>query len=211
MTSHTVKGGQNLSTVAVDISMSLDGYITGPSPNLEQGLGRGGEAIHGWVMASDPAPEETALVDRGFRATGAVVMGRRTFDFVDGPHGWKEERGYGYDQDRSQSPPNFVVTHRPPEAPRHRTGFTFVTDGVASALARASEAAGDKEVVIMGGADISCQALLMGAVDELRIHLSPVLMGAGTPLFALVSDRVMLTQQDVLVTPCATHLTYRVD
>src|SRR5699024_10699756 len=78
MTSHTVKGGQNMSTVVVDISMSLDGYITGPSPNLEQGLGRGGEAIHGWVMASDPAPEETALVDRGFRATGAVVMGRRT-------------------------------------------------------------------------------------------------------------------------------------
>lgn len=197
-----------MSTVVVDISMSLDGYVTGPGPDFERGLGRGGEAIQGWVMA--PAPEETSLLDRGFRGTGAVVMGRRTFDFVDGPHGWNEERGYGYDQDRSQAPPNFVVTHRPPSNPRHQAGFTFVTDGIASALAQASKVAGDKEVVIMGGADVSCQALLMGAVDQLRIHLSPVLMGAGTSLFALVSDRVLLTQQDVLVTPHATHLTYRV-
>lgn len=199
-----------MSTVVVDISMSLDGYVTGPGPNLERGLGQGGEAIQGWAMVPDPAPEETALLDRGFRDTGAVVMGRRTFDFVDGPHGWKEERGYGYDQDQSQAPPNFVVTHRPPDNPRHRSGFTFVTDGVTSALSQASEAAGDKEVVVMGGADVSCQALLMGAVDELRVHLSPVLMGAGTPLFALVSDRLLLTQRNVLVTPHATHLTYRV-
>lgn len=199
-----------MSTVVVDISMSLDGYVTGPGPDLERGLGRHGEAIQGWVLGPDAAPEETALLDEAFRATGAVVMGRRTFDFVDGPHGWKEERGYGYDQDRSRAPDAFVVTHRAPDDPRHRSGFTFVTDGIASALAQASEVAGTKEVVIMGGADVACQALLMGAVDQLRIHLSPVLMGAGTSLFALVKDRVLLTQQDVLVTPHATHLTYRV-
>lgn len=137
-------------------------------------------------------------------------MGRRTFDFVDGPQGWKDDRGYGYEQDQSQAPHNFVVTHRAPSRARHVAGFTFVTGGIAPAISQAAKAAGDKEIVIMGGADIAGQALAMGAVDELRIHLSPVLMGSGKRLFDHVTEQILLTQRNVVVTPHATHLTYGV-
>ncbi|WP_418153481.1 dihydrofolate reductase family protein [Actinoalloteichus caeruleus] len=198
-----------MSKVVVDISMSLDGFVTGPNAGPDQGLGEGGEPIHRWVMPEEPSPEDSALLDAAFRATGAVVMGRRTFDVIDGAAGWKDDLGYGYEQDQSQAPPNFVVTHEPPANPRHQTGFTFVTEGVAAAVAAAREVAGDRETVIMGGGDVCAQALALNLVDELRIHLSPVLMGSGTPLFAHIDQRVLLSQSAVTVTPNATHLTYQ--
>ena len=138
-------------------------------------------------------------------------MGRRTFDFIDGSQGWEGDRGYGYEQDQSQAPHNFVVSHQAPQQARHVGDFTFVTSGIASTISQAAKAAGNKEIVIMGGADVAGQALAMGAVDELRIHLSPVLMGSGTRLFDHVTEQTLLTQQSAVVTPYATHLTYHVD
>ncbi len=199
-----------MSKVVVDISVSLDGYVTGPDADSAQGLGRDGQPIQRWVTSAERSPQDAAILREGFRATGAVIMGRRTFDFVDGAHGWQGDRGYGYEQDQSQAPPSFVVTHRAPRRRRHTVGFTFVTDGVASAVSQATKAAGGGEVVIMGGADVAGQALAMGMVHELRVHLAPVLMGAGTRLFDHVTEQIPLTQQDAVVTPYATHLTYRV-
>lgn len=198
-----------MSAVIADISMSLDGYVTGPDPDLEHGLGQGGEAIHQWVFNSHASPQDRRFLENAGEATGAVVMGRRTFDFVDGPHGWDEEVGYSYDHQTPSRPPVFVVTHAAPQRPRHTEGFTFMTDGIAAVVAAARQAAGEREVVIMGGASVIDQALTAGLVDRLRIHLSPVLMGAGTRLFGLVDECLRLTQADVVVTPHATHLTYR--
>lgn len=199
-----------MSQVVADISMSLDGYVTGPDAGPNQGLGRGGEPLQDWALRPEPSVEDQALLDTGFSATGAVIMGRRTFDVIDGEHGWKDDIGFGYEQDQSQAPPNFVVTHQVPSHPRHRNGFTFVTDGIAAAVDAAKEVSGDKEVVFMGGADIIGQALKLGLVDELRIHLSPVLLGGGARLFDHIEQRMLLTQTDAVVTPYATHLTYRV-
>ncbi|HJB10135.1 MAG TPA: dihydrofolate reductase family protein [Candidatus Brachybacterium merdavium] len=197
-------------TVVADISMSLDGFITGPGPDLEHGLGRGGEAIQQWVFASHDSPRDRAILESADQSTGAVVMGRRTFDFIDGPHGWDEEVSYSYDHPTPSLPPIFVVTHQVPARPRH-SGFTYVTTGIEAALTRAREAAGEREVVIMGGASVIAQALTARLVDRIRIHLSPVLMGAGTPLFELVDETIQLLQEDVVITPNVSHLTYTVD
>lgn len=198
-----------MSRVVADITMSLDGYVTGPDPDLEHGLGTGGEAIQEWVFSSHSSPRDREFLETAGRATGAVVMGRRTFDFVDGPHGWNEEVNYSYDHQTPARPPVVVVTHAVPEQTRHAGGFTFVTDGVAAAIATAGRLAGEREVVVMGGASVIDQALAQGLVEELRIHLSPVLMGSGTRLFDLIDGRLLLSQADVVVTPHATHLSYR--
>lgn len=211
-----------MSTVIADISMSLDGYVTGPAPDLEHGLGRGGEAIQQWAFDSHDSPRDRAFLESAEESTGAVLMGRRTFDFVDGPHGWTQEVSYSYDHPPASLPPMFVLTHEAPENPRHREGFTFVTDGIESAIAQAREAALAKgasdaaappvgrEVVLMGGASVIAQAISAGLVDRIRIHLSPVLMGSGTRLFELVDETVQLVQDGVVVTPNATHLTYTI-
>lgn len=205
-----------MSTVVADISMSLDGFVTGPDPDLEHGLGRGGEAIQQWVFASHDSPRDRAFLESAEESTGAVVMGRHTFDFVDGPHGWTQEISYSYDHPTASLPPIFVVTHEAPENPRHREGFTFVTDGLEAAVAQAREAAhagdasGGREVVLMGGASVIAQAISAGLVDQIRIHLASVLMGSGTRLFDLVDDKVQLVQDDAVVTPNATHLTYTI-
>jgi len=195
--------------VIADISMSLDGYVTAPGADAEHGLGIDGEGIHGWVLDEPRSPVDEAVLASSFEATGAVVMGRRLFDIVDGPHGWSEEVGYGHDQDQSAAPPCFVVTHRPPAHVRLASRFRFVTEGVAAAVDQARAAAGDRDVFIMGGADVIDQSLSAGLVDELRIHLSPLLVGGGTKLFALLGP-ITLLQREVTVSPRATHLTYEV-
>lgn len=197
-----------MSTVVADISMSLDGYVTGPEPGEDSGLGHGGEAIQGWVFNAKDSPPDRQFLDEASSGTGAVIMGRNTFDFVDSPNGWNAEVSYGYDQGPPELPPVFVVTHAAPEDPRH--AFTFITDGLEPAVTAAQKAAGDKDVMIMGGAAVIDQALTAGLVDQLRIHLSPVLMGGGTRLFDLVDERILLRQDDVVVTGLATHLTYRI-
>lgn len=200
-----------MSTVVADISMSLDGYVTGPDPDVEHGLGRGGEAIQQWVFQSHTSPQDRNFLETSASATGAVVMGRRTFNFVNGPQGWDDDVDYAYDHQMPARPPVFVVTHRKPEDSTLSGGYTFITNGVEPAVAAAREAAGDRETVLMGGAEVIDQALCAGLVDLLRIHLSPVIMGAGTRLFDLIDEPLPLTQDETVVTPYATHLTYRMN
>jgi len=192
-----------MTRVVADITMSLDGYITGPDPGLEHGLGIGGEDLHRWAFSDDPVDAEQLRT--GTERSGAVVMGRRLFDIVDGPHGWDDDVGYGARE--VGSPPFFVVTHSPPEHRRLELAFTFVVDGIGAAIDRARDAAGERDVVIMGGGDVIAQALDAGLVDELRLHLAPMVLGDGTPLFRDVG-RTEMRQTDVQVSPFATHLTY---
>jgi dihydrofolate reductase len=195
--------------VIADISMSLDGYVTAPGADQEHGLGIDGEGIHGWVLQEPRSPVDEAILAGSFEATGAVVMGRRLFDIVDGPNGWSEEVGYGHDQDQSAAPPCYVVTHEAPAHVRLASRFRFVTEGVAAAVDQGRAAAGDKDLFIMGGANVIDQCLAAGLVDELRIHLSPLLVGGGTRLFDSVGPAV-LRQRAVVESPRATHLTYEV-
>ena len=198
-----------MSKVIADISMSLDGYVTARGAGREHGLGIGGEAIHAWVLAKPRSPVDEAVLARSFEETGAVVMGRRLYDIVDGPDGWNDDIGYGHDQNQSAAPPCYVVTHEPPARVRLASRFRFVTGGVADAIDQARVAAGDKDVVVMGGANVVDQSLAAGLVDELRIHLSPLVLGAGTRLFDLAGP-VTLVQREVMGSPRATHLTYEV-
>jgi len=195
-----------MTKVVADISVSLDGFVTGPDVTLEQGLGRGGEALHTWALDGDAVDREilTTTTD----ATGAVIMGRRLFDIIDGPHGWTDEMAYG--ADLAAAPPVLVVTRTPPERTRLSPDrFTFVVDGIRSAVAKARTLADDRDVVIMGGGETIRGALDAGVVDELRLHLAPVLLGAGTPLFTGAVLRP-LRQIHVRASGHATHLTYRV-
>jgi dihydrofolate reductase len=189
--------------------MSLDGYVTARDPGPEHGLGIGGEAIHAWVLEEPRSPVDEAVLARSFEKTGAVVMGRRLYDIVDGPNGWNEDVGYGHDQNQSAAPPCYVVTHEAPALVRLASRFRFVTGGVAAAIDQARAAAGDKNVVVMGGANVIDQSLEARLVDELRIHLSPLVLGDGTRLFDLVG-RTTLVQREVTESPRATHLTYDV-
>ena len=191
--------------VVIDISMSVDGFVTGPDAGPARGLGIGGEALHTWAFSSDEA--DRAVLDRAAAASGAVVMGRRTFDVVDGPDGWSDQVGYGAERDQSTAPPCYVVTSRRPEVVRLADRFTFVHTGVADAIDRAREVAADKDVVVMGGADVCQQVLALRLADELSLHLAPVLLGAGAMLFAGVP--LELEQVAAVPTSTATHLTYR--
>jgi dihydrofolate reductase len=198
-----------MSKVIADISMSLDGYVTAPGAGQEHGLGLGGEAIHAWVLEEPRSPVDEAVLADSFERTGAVVMGRRLYDIVDGPGGWNDDVGYGHDQDQSAAPTCYVITHKPPAQVRLASRFRFVTEGVADAIDQARAAAGDKDVVVMGGANVIDQSLAAGLVDELRIHLSPLVMGGGTRLFDLAGPTT-LVQREVTMSPRATHLTYEV-
>lgn len=193
-----------MTRVIADITMSLDGFVTGPDPDLEHGLGRGGEPLHTWAVKSDHEVDDRILRE-STEESGAVVMGRRLFDIVDGPLGWSEEMGYG--ARHAAAPPFFVVTHQAPEQVRLNLGFTFVTTGIDDAIRQASAAAGEKNVVVMGGGDVIGQCLDAGLAHELRLHLAPMVLGAGTPLFRGMR-RHLYTQRRVEVSPVATHLFY---
>jgi dihydrofolate reductase len=195
-----------MTKVIGDITMSLDGFVTGPGADLEHGLGRDADGLHAWAIESDD-PVDRDVLQRHTEDSGAVLMGRRTFDTVDGPYGWSDERGYG--ADRAATPPFFVVTSTRPAAVRLPLDFTFVLDGPAAAVDLAYDAAGDGDVFVMGGGALVAGCLDDGLLDELRIHLSPEVLGAGTPLFGDVS-RHRLRQRSVEVSPVATHLVYDV-
>ena len=191
--------------VIADITMSLDGYVTGPGADPQHGLGDAPE-LHAWVSDQDAVDAE--ILERSTAASGAVVMGRRLFDTVDGPDGWSTEMGYGAEQ--VGMPPFFVVTHTPPEHVRleQELGmrFTFVSD-LHSAIDQARAAATDGDVVIMGGGDVIGQALEQGIVDEFLVHLAPLLLGGGTPLFR-AGTRQRYRQRDVRPSRNAVHIAY---
>jgi dihydrofolate reductase len=187
-----------MSKVIADITMSLDGYVTGPSGDVDE--------LHAWVTDQDPV--DTEILERATAETGAVVMGRRLFDIVDGSNGWTKDMGYGAQQ--AGTPPFFVVTHSAPQHVRleRELGmrFTFVDDLMA-AVDQARTAATDGHVVIMGGGDVIGQAMEQGLVDELRLHLAPILLGGGTPLFRAGTHQ-RYRQRDVRPSSNAVHLTY---
>ncbi|MFD7938821.1 dihydrofolate reductase family protein [Streptomyces sp. NPDC059755] len=198
--------------IIADISLSLDGFVTGPDPGPDNGLGTGGEALHTWAFSDDP--DDHRILREGTARSGAVVLGRRLFDLVDGPDGWNDESGYGAGE--VGRPAFVVVTSSPPKSVR-LTGldWTFVTTGLPDAVAvareradAASSAAGtDLDVVLMGGGATIGSALAAGLVDVLSLHLAPTILGAGTPLFTGGVPRT-LVQRSVTSTSTATHLTY---
>lgn len=200
-----------MARVEANISVSLDGYVTGPGVEQTPGLGEGGEALHAWLHDE----QGRRILDDEFAAWGAVITSRRVYEDTGGwgrdgqllpPH---PSRGDAVEVGPDRMPV-FVVTHRPHDpVVKSATTFTFVTDGIAAAVTRAAEAAGDKLVNIMGGASIIRQAVDAGVVDRLRLHLAPVLLGSGTRLFRTgVPARLhLIAYQD---TPHATHLTYEV-
>ncbi len=191
--------------VIADITMSLDGFVTGEGADEQHGLGDAPE-LHTWVRQQDAA--DTEVLAQATAQSGAVVMGRRLFDLVNGPDGWSKNMGYGADQ--TGTPPFFVVTHSPPQDVRleRELGMrcTFVSDLV-TAIGQARSAAAHGDVVIMGGGDIIGQALEQGLVEELRLHLAPMVLGGGTPLFR-AGTRQMYRQCEVRPSRNAVHLTY---
>ena len=186
--------------VSISISVSLDGYINGPDVTLEQGLGRGGEALHEWAFNGNEKNRE--VVDAAGHGTGAIICGRRTYDLsiqwwgADGPTG-------------EQRIPVFVLTHSVPDDVPEGSVYTFVTGGIEDALEQAEAAAGDGSVAVGGGAETFRQYLAAGLVDEIGINLVPVLLGGGTPLFG-EGEQSKLELLEVIDTPLATHLRYRV-
>jgi dihydrofolate reductase len=194
-----------MSKVIADITMSLDGYVTGPPADSQHGFGDVDE-LHTWVVEQDPV--DTEILERIAAETGAVVMGRRLFDIVDGSNGWTKDMGYG--AQLAATPPFFVVTHSAPQHVRleRELGmrFSFV-DELTTAVDQARTAAIDGHVVIMGGGDVIGQAIEKGLVDELHLHLAPLLLGGGTPLFR-VGTRQRYRQRDVRPSSNAVHLTY---
>ena len=191
--------------VIADITMSLDGFVTGEGADEQHGLGDAPE-LHTWVMQQDAV--DTEILEQATGASGAVVMGRRLFDVVNSPDGWNKDMGYGADQ--TGTPPFFVVTHSPPTDVRleRELGMSviFVGDLVTS-IDQARSAATHGDVVIMGGGNIIGQALEQRLVDELRLHLAPMVLGGGTPLFK-PGIRQMYRQRDVRPSRNAVHITY---
>jgi dihydrofolate reductase len=169
--------------VLAGITISLDGYITGPNDRPGAGLGEGGERLHWWVFGGpwtyasgargQPDPVDEAYLGSVFPTAGAFLIGRSMYDAADG---WGDDPGFGV--------PAFVVTHRPhPRLIKGSTSFEFVTDGFEAAVAKARAAAGAKNVLVMGGGDLLRQSLDAGIVDELTLTIAPVLLGAGKRLF----------------------------
>jgi dihydrofolate reductase len=203
-----------MTRIVADISASLDGFVTGPDPGPDNGLGTGGEALHTWAFSDDP--DEQRIVSQATSRSGSVVLGRRLFDIVDGPGGWNDEVGYGAGE--VGKPPFVVVTSAPPQSVRLTDlDWTFVTTGLADAVSAARERAEaassdrgeDLDVVLMGGGATIGSAVAAGLVDVLSLHLAPVILGTGTPLFTAGSSRT-LHQRSVIATSNATHLTYDV-
>ena len=200
-----------MAKVMIDLSMSLDGFITGPNPTPDQGLGDGGAPLHQWYFNgtepshhSDffkPLGSSREVVDEMFETTGAIVVGRSWYDITNGWEGNHPIRGASV----------FLVTHKAPDRiPQGETPIIVVTEGVESAVKQAKAAAGDK-VVTVGGASIAQQCLNAGLVDEIIIHLVPILLGDGVRLFDKLGS-TPLEMEIVRVTeaPGVTHIRYRV-
>jgi dihydrofolate reductase len=188
--------------VVFDISMSLDGFMTAANRRPEEPMGDGGERLHEWAFGNDERDREVLI--SGAAGLGAVIAGRRTFD--DSLPWWGADGPTG-----SARVPVFVLTHDAPQDPPEGGVYTFVTGGIEDTLKQARDVAGDKDVTVMGGADTGRQYLRAGLVDELSIHLVPVLFGSGTRMFEHLGDQhLQLEHAGVTQTAAATHLRYRI-
>jgi dihydrofolate reductase len=208
-----------------EISMSLDGFVAGPNQTLEEPLGRGGELLHEWALKSQAwreshgkeggeAGADSEMIEELLRNRRATIMGRRMFSGGEGP--WEDDPNADawWGDEPPFHHPVFVLTHheREPVTKEGGTTFTFVTDGIESALEQARAAAGDGDVAVAGGADVAQQYLKAGLLDELHIHLVPVLLGGGVRLFEddLAGAPATLECTRVIESPTGVaHLTYR--
>ncbi len=196
-----------MTKVTANITISVDGYVTGPDDGPAKGLGEGGERLHYWVFGGpwsyddeargEPLPADAEFVAEMMARQGAVVGGRNTYEAA---RHWGDRNPFGV--------PMFIVTHRPSEQPAGGE-FEFVA-GVEAAVARARDVAGERDVGIMGGADVIRQALAAGLVDELTIIVAPLILGGGKRLFEGFDRDVGLEQLGLRQSPLATFITYRV-
>lgn len=212
-----------MARLRLDISMSLDGFVAGPHQSEEDPLGEGGTQLHEWAieLAAWRRPHgrdggevnaSTQVVEESLENLGAAVMGRNMFGGGPGPWGDDPWDGWWGD-DPPFHVPVFILTHhaREPVAKEGGTTFTFVTDGIESALDQAREAAGGQDVTLSGGANVAQQYLKAGLIDEMQLHVVPVLLGDGARLFDNLGDaRVGLECTRTVEAPGVTHLTYRV-
>ena len=209
-----------MSTVTAQISISLDGFTAGPDQSPEHPLGIGGEQLHEWALATEAwrRPHgraggernvDSEVIEQLTAGVGAHVMGRRMFGGGEGA--WDEDWTGWWGDEPPFHAPVFVLTHhdREPLAMQGGTTFTFVTDGIGQALEQARAAAGGQKVAIAGGASAIRQCLAAGLLDELALHIVPVLLGSGTRLLEDVGD-VRFEQTSVVAGPAVTHATYRV-
>jgi len=213
-----------MSMLRCHISISADGFVAGPNQSEAEPLGEGGEQLHDWVVSlaawrephgkqGGEVNESTPIMEESLENVGAGVMGRNMFgppgggDWGDGEWKgwWGDEPPFHYDV--------FIVTHHPREPVEMEGGttFSFVTDGIETALQRAKESAGGQDVMLSGGAEIINQYLAAGLLDELDLHVVPVLLGGGARLFEDLGDaEVALEQVRAVDAPGVTHVKYRV-
>jgi dihydrofolate reductase len=196
--------------VLAGITMSLDGFVAGPNDRLGAGLGDGGERLHYWIFGGpwrygeeggSATGADKEYIEDTFASAGAWLVGRTMHDVVDG---WGDDPGFGV--------PVYVVTHRPHETlVKGDTTFEFVTDGIDAALERARASAAERNVLVMGGADLLRQYLDAGVVDELALTIAPVLLGAGKRLFEGIEQTDLAFERTAVIeSPYATHLRFRV-
>jgi len=196
------------------LSMSVDGFITGPNDDVKQPLGVGGDRLHQWVydlaswrephgLAGGKTNRDSEILEESFKAAGSFLMGRRMYNL--GERYWGDNPPF--------HAPVFVVTHEPKQKADKAggTSFIFVTEGIDSALKQAKEAAGNKDVSVSGGASIVQQFIKAGLLDEIQIHLVPVILGEGRRLFEQMgSEHIELETTRVIESPAVTHLRFRV-
>ncbi|HTT13965.1 MAG TPA: dihydrofolate reductase family protein [Burkholderiaceae bacterium] len=200
--------------VFFDVGVSLDGYLAGPNARPGNPLGDGGPGIHAWMfktaafrehlgMTGGETTRDDDVLRQVFERTGAYVLGRRMF--AEGEVGWPETAPF--------RAPVFVLTHhaREPWPRPGGTTFFFVTEGIASALAQARAAAGAKDVRISGGAATIRQFVAAGLIDEFTLHVAPVILGGGVKLMDPLRPADLVAEQvEVIASPLATHIRYRV-
>jgi dihydrofolate reductase len=190
-----------VSKTIVELTISLDGFATGEKVDVEHPFGHSGQQLYAWHQSTDPI--DTRAAAAMMDGTGAFILGRTTFDVGIGT--WGEDGAFGTEC--------FVLTSRPRE-PVHRgpTTFTFITDGIDIAVSRARAAAGDQAVVVMGGPNTAQQAIAAGIVDELRLHVRPILLGSGIRLLdGLPSPGLSLRSAEVTSSAATIHVTLKVD
>jgi dihydrofolate reductase len=210
-----------MSKLRLRISLSLDGYVAGPNQSVQNPLGEGGEELHRWIfplavwrkphgLEGGKTDESTPVLEEELSNIGATIMGRNMFGGHPGPwdraNPWK---GWWGARPPFHHPVFVVTTHaRPPLEMEGGTVFTFVTEGIAQAYDLARRAASGKDVALAGGANIAQQYLNAGLVDEMQLHIAPILLGSGQRLFDGVKDLHGLALVQTVAAPNVTHLKF---